>query len=134
MQEHTGVRRRDGEFLTDFRGRHLHPLAQHERASLRRRQLIDAQLQDFEELRASERLVGRRPFARRRLVVPVGPEQRVLESIVRIAQGLDKQTIGEYVEDAETLDALRRVGVDYAQGFYVGRPRPVSELLARRAA
>ena len=61
-------------------------------------------------------------------------DELVIESIVRIAQGLEKQTIGEFVEDAETLDALRRVGVDFAQGFYVGRPRPVSELLARRAA
>ena len=61
-------------------------------------------------------------------------DELVIESIVRIAQGLDKQTIGEFVEDADTLEALRRVGVDYAQGFYVGRPRPVSELLARRAA
>jgi EAL domain-containing protein (putative c-di-GMP-specific phosphodiesterase class I) len=29
------------------------------------------------------------------------------------------------VEDAATLELLRRLGVDRAQGYHVGRPRPV---------
>ena len=57
-------------------------------------------------------------------------DELVIESIVHIARGLDKQTIAESVEDAASLEALREVGVDYAQGYHVGRPRPVSELLA----
>ena len=28
----------------------------------------------------------------------------------------------EYVESAENMEAVKRLGVDYAQGFYVGRP------------
>ena len=46
----------------------------------------------------------------------------VIESIVHMAQGLGKQTIAEFVEDEGTLEALRAQGVDFAQGFHVGRP------------
>jgi EAL domain-containing protein (putative c-di-GMP-specific phosphodiesterase class I) len=45
-----------------------------------------------------------------------------------MARGLGKQTIAEFVGDAETLAMLRAVGVDYAQGFYVGRPFPAADL------
>jgi diguanylate cyclase (GGDEF)-like protein len=54
----------------------------------------------------------------------------VIESIVTIARGLGKQTIAEFVEDAATLEAMRAHGVDYAQGFGIGRPAPASELPA----
>jgi diguanylate cyclase (GGDEF)-like protein/PAS domain S-box-containing protein len=54
--------------------------------------------------------------------------QLVVQSLVTIARGLGKQTIAEYVGDAETVELLRSYGVDYAQGFYIGRPRPVAEL------
>jgi diguanylate cyclase (GGDEF)-like protein/PAS domain S-box-containing protein len=57
-------------------------------------------------------------------------DELVIESIVHIARGLEKKTVGESVEDAETLAALRAVGVDYAQGFHVGVPMPADELLA----
>jgi diguanylate cyclase (GGDEF)-like protein/PAS domain S-box-containing protein len=55
----------------------------------------------------------------------------VVESIVHMAKGLGKQTIAEFVEDEGTLEALRAQGVDYAQGFHVGRPAPVDEQFAR---
>jgi len=35
--------------------------------------------------------------------------------------------VAEQVEDQETLDALRLLGVAYAQGYHIGRPRPVEE-------
>jgi EAL domain-containing protein (putative c-di-GMP-specific phosphodiesterase class I) len=38
---------------------------------------------------------------------------------------MGKQTIAEYVGDEATVKLLRDYGVDYAQGFAVGRPRPV---------
>jgi ammonium transporter, Amt family len=37
-------------------------------------------------------------------------------------------TMAEFVGDEQTLDLLREFGVDYAQGYHVGRPRPVAEL------
>lgn len=54
----------------------------------------------------------------------------VVESIVHMARGLGKQTIAEFVEDEGTLEALRAKGVDYAQGFHIGRPGPVEGLLS----
>ena len=61
-------------------------------------------------------------------------DELVIEAIVSIAKGLGKRTVAEFVEDQATVDVLREVGVDYAQGFHLGRPAPVSELLARQAA
>ncbi|MEW5786267.1 MAG: EAL domain-containing protein [Pseudomonadota bacterium] len=43
-------------------------------------------------------------------------------------QGFGKATIAEFVEDEATLTILREIGVDYAQGYLVGRPAP--EILA----
>ncbi len=42
-----------------------------------------------------------------------------------IARGLGKRTIAEFVGDDETLELLRQLGADYAQGFHVGRPGPI---------
>jgi EAL domain-containing protein (putative c-di-GMP-specific phosphodiesterase class I) len=56
-------------------------------------------------------------------------DQLVVKAIVSIAHGLGVKTVAEFVGDDDTLDLLRSYGVDYAQGFHVGRPRPASELL-----
>lgn len=51
------------------------------------------------------------------------PVDRVLvESMVMVARTLGKQTVAEFVEDRETLELLRRMGVDYAQGYFIGEP------------
>ena len=49
-------------------------------------------------------------------------DARMVRSIVTMAQGCGILTVAEGVEDAETMAALRSLGVDYAQGFYLGRP------------
>jgi diguanylate cyclase (GGDEF)-like protein/PAS domain S-box-containing protein len=49
-------------------------------------------------------------------------DQRLVAAIVAIARGLGQKTVAEGVEDGETLAVVRELGVDYAQGFYVGRP------------
>jgi EAL domain-containing protein (putative c-di-GMP-specific phosphodiesterase class I) len=57
------------------------------------------------------------------------PESRqIVHAIVGVARQLGLETIAEGVEDHATLDELRRIGVDYAQGFLIGRPSPVSQL------
>jgi EAL domain-containing protein (putative c-di-GMP-specific phosphodiesterase class I) len=58
-------------------------------------------------------------------------DQLVVKALVELARGMgDKQTIAEYVGDAATVELLRDLGVDYAQGFEVGRPHPVVPLMA----
>ena len=49
-------------------------------------------------------------------------DQTIVSSISQIAQATDKQTIAEHVQDFRTLDVLRDLGVDYAQGYFLGKP------------
>jgi EAL domain-containing protein (putative c-di-GMP-specific phosphodiesterase class I) len=53
--------------------------------------------------------------------------QHVVNAIVNLAQGFGQQTIAEGVEDAQTLNLLRDYGVDFAQGFHIGRPAPIDD-------
>jgi diguanylate cyclase (GGDEF)-like protein/PAS domain S-box-containing protein len=57
-------------------------------------------------------------------------DQLILDSIVQMSKGLGKHTIAEFVGDRETVEVLKAHGVDYAQGYHLGRPRPVAEALA----
>jgi EAL domain-containing protein (putative c-di-GMP-specific phosphodiesterase class I) len=43
--------------------------------------------------------------------------------------GLGKETIAEFVENAEILTLIRALGVDHAQGYAVPRPQPLERLL-----
>jgi diguanylate cyclase (GGDEF)-like protein/PAS domain S-box-containing protein len=54
-------------------------------------------------------------------------DQLILDSIVQMSKGLGKYTIAEFVGDNETVKLLKEHGVDYAQGYHLGKPRPVSE-------
>ena len=58
-------------------------------------------------------------------------DRAVVQAIVDIAHALGMRTIAEFVNDEETIDALRRLGVDYAQGYYIGRPVPAAALFSR---
>ncbi len=49
-------------------------------------------------------------------------DQLVVQALVGVARGMGKQTIAEYVGDEPTMRLLCDYGVDYAQGFEVGRP------------
>ncbi len=58
--------------------------------------------------------------------LPHDPASRkVVQAIVNVAQGFAMSTIAEGVEDARTLELLREIGVDRAQGFHLGRPTPL---------
>ncbi len=52
-------------------------------------------------------------------------DQHVIHAIVGLARGFGLKTIAEGVEEQETLDLLRELGVDYAQGYLIGRPAPL---------
>jgi len=56
-------------------------------------------------------------------------DQLTVQAIVQIARGLGKTTIAEYVQDDITAQMLREYGVDMAQGYHLGRPVDVAELL-----
>jgi diguanylate cyclase (GGDEF)-like protein len=49
-------------------------------------------------------------------------DRAVIMSLVTIARELKIKTIAEYIESAEIMEAVKELGVDFAQGFHVGRP------------
>jgi PAS domain S-box-containing protein len=52
--------------------------------------------------------------------------QHVVKAVVNLAQGFGMQTIAEGVEDEWTVELLREYGVDFAQGYHLGRPALVA--------
>ena len=49
----------------------------------------------------------------------------MVRSINDVGKVIGKKTIAEFVESEEVLEKLREIGIDYAQGFGVGRPVPL---------
>jgi diguanylate cyclase (GGDEF)-like protein len=54
----------------------------------------------------------------------------ITRALIQIAHALDMHVVGEGVEDAATLDALRELGCDQAQGYHLCRPIPAAALTA----
>ena len=52
-------------------------------------------------------------------------DRAMVESIQQIGKVMNLCTIAEHVEDESTLLVLQEIGVDYAQGYYLGRPEPI---------
>jgi EAL domain-containing protein (putative c-di-GMP-specific phosphodiesterase class I) len=53
-------------------------------------------------------------------------DRLVVRALVGLARGMGFATIAEFVRDEPTLTLLGELGVDYAQGFHVGRPRALA--------
>jgi diguanylate cyclase (GGDEF)-like protein/PAS domain S-box-containing protein len=51
--------------------------------------------------------------------------QALVAAMIQLARTLNFQVIAEQVEDAESLDAAQRLGVDFIQGYVVARPQPL---------
>jgi diguanylate cyclase (GGDEF)-like protein/PAS domain S-box-containing protein len=60
-------------------------------------------------------------------------DRALVESINHIGHVLGLETIAEWAETPAVVEALRRMGVDYAQGYGVGRPIALSEVRLERA-
>ena len=50
--------------------------------------------------------------------------RHVVEAIVSLARAFNVRTVAEGIEDAATLECVRAAGVDFGQGFFLGRPAP----------
>jgi diguanylate cyclase (GGDEF)-like protein len=58
--------------------------------------------------------------------LPTSPtDQRLVGALVQFAQAFGLETVAEGIENAETLAMVRAFGIDYAQGFHIGRPAMV---------
>lgn len=58
-------------------------------------------------------------------------QHAVVKHLADLARGLSLPVIAEGVETADEVAALAKLEVEYAQGFHLGRPQPVSSLSAR---
>ncbi len=45
-----------------------------------------------------------------------------VKAITEVSQALGKKTIAEFVENEEILAILKEFGIDYAQGYFIGKP------------
>jgi EAL domain-containing protein (putative c-di-GMP-specific phosphodiesterase class I) len=52
----------------------------------------------------------------------------LVRSAVDLGHNLGLSVVAEGVEDGPTLDVLRELGCDIAQGYHIGRPMPAREL------
>ncbi|QDF98302.1 ammonia permease [Azoarcus sp. DD4] len=55
-------------------------------------------------------------------------DRAMVEAINTIGHTMGLATVAEFVEDEAILQALSEIGIDYAQGYHVGMPRPLAEM------
>ncbi|HTU85378.1 MAG TPA: EAL domain-containing protein [Solirubrobacteraceae bacterium] len=58
-------------------------------------------------------------------------DEHMVEAIVGVSQALGIKTVAESVADEETIGMLQKHRVDYAQGYYVGKPAPLNVALSQ---
>jgi len=55
--------------------------------------------------------------------LPSSPtDQRLVQALVQFAKAFGQETVAEGIETTDTLTMVRAFEIDYAQGFYVGKP------------
>jgi EAL domain-containing protein (putative c-di-GMP-specific phosphodiesterase class I) len=55
-------------------------------------------------------------------------DRSMVEAISKIGRALGISTVAECVESEAVLEELKRIGVDFAQGFFVASPLPIAQL------
>ena len=60
-----------------------------------------------------------------RNIVDDAADLAMVEAITRVGSVLGLKTVAEFVETDATLQRLREIGVDYAQGYAIHRPEPL---------
>ncbi len=55
--------------------------------------------------------------------------QLMVETIVNLAKRLNVETIAEFVSSEKILDIVKKLGVDYAQGYYLGKPLQIEKYI-----
>lgn len=53
----------------------------------------------------------------------------MVETIVELAHKLKVETIAEFVSSKEIFEVIEEIGIDFAQGFYLGKPEPIEKYL-----
>ncbi len=58
-------------------------------------------------------------------------DRALVHSIIEVVKTLGRQTVAEFVENEEILNFLAQNNVDYAQGYHLGKPAPIEEIVAK---
>lgn len=61
-------------------------------------------------------------------------DRAVVGAVVAMCRALGIRTAAEFAEDPATIDLLREIGVDFAQGYAIERPQPMPTAIAAPAA
>jgi diguanylate cyclase (GGDEF)-like protein/PAS domain S-box-containing protein len=61
-------------------------------------------------------------------IVTDAVDRSMVEAISKVGKALGIATVAEWVEDEAVLDELKRIGVDFAQGFLLARPQPLAQM------
>jgi EAL domain-containing protein (putative c-di-GMP-specific phosphodiesterase class I) len=57
----------------------------------------------------------------------------MVTAMVKLARTLNFKVVAEQVEDDSAMEAARRMGVDFLQGFQLGRPQPLARVVMQVA-
>jgi diguanylate cyclase (GGDEF)-like protein len=60
-------------------------------------------------------------------------DRALVAAVIGVCQKLKMTTVAEQVDRAELVELLRTLGVDHGQGYHLGRPRPLADLLVPAA-
>jgi EAL domain-containing protein (putative c-di-GMP-specific phosphodiesterase class I) len=52
--------------------------------------------------------------------------QAMVTAMIKLARTLNFKVIAEQLEDTSSVETARRMGVDYLQGYAIGRPQPLA--------
>jgi diguanylate cyclase (GGDEF)-like protein/PAS domain S-box-containing protein len=59
-------------------------------------------------------------------------DQALVKAMIQVIQALGKKAVAEYVENEEILEILKKMGIDFVQGYHIGHPIPVEKILAKK--
>ncbi len=83
----------------------------------------EASLAYLADLPSDELKLDRRFVAK---IVDNDRERAIVSSTIGLAHALGQTVVAEGIEDAATLALLRSMGCDHAQGYFLGRPKPLT--------
>ena len=66
-------------------------------------------------------------FVKDMLTSPI--HERIVDSMINLGHQLNLIVVAEGVEDAQTYERLKQLGCDVIQGYFIGRPVPLTELI-----
>ncbi|GGY77682.1 hypothetical protein GCM10011613_22820 [Cellvibrio zantedeschiae] len=59
-------------------------------------------------------------------------DQALVKAMIQVIQALGKKAVAEYVENEEILNILKKMGIDFVQGYHIGHPVPVEKIAAKK--